>query len=78
MKSTRRNTVGHFVTTLNDASVTELAQEDKGYESGSETFNIPTPQQSTKNLPCLVKEDLSFDPAHFGQSPTKLVQHKET
>ena len=34
---------GHFVTTLNDTFETELAQEDKGYESGSENFNIPTP-----------------------------------
>ena len=31
----------HFVTTLNDAFETELAQEDEGYESGSENFNIP-------------------------------------
>ena len=33
----------HFVTTLNNAFETELAQEDKGYESESESFNIPTP-----------------------------------
>ena len=34
---------GCFVTTLNDVFETELAQEDEGYESGSENFNIPTP-----------------------------------
>ena len=34
---------GCFVTTLNDAFEAELAQEDEGYESGSESFNIPTP-----------------------------------
>ena len=33
---------GCFVTTLNDAFETELAQEDKDYESGSEKFNVPT------------------------------------
>ena len=32
---------GHFMTTLNDAFEHELAQEDEGYESGSESSNIP-------------------------------------
>ena len=32
-----------FVTTLNDIVSNELAQEDEGYESGSERFNIPSP-----------------------------------
>ena len=30
------------MTTLNDAFKWELAQEDEGYESGSENINIPT------------------------------------
>ena len=34
---------GHFVTTLNDTFEKELAQEDVGYDSGSESLNIPTP-----------------------------------
>ena len=34
---------GHFLTTLNDAFEQELSQEDEGYESGSESLNIPTP-----------------------------------
>ena len=33
----------HFVTTINDAFDHELAQEDEGHESGSESLNIPTP-----------------------------------
>ena len=33
----------HFVTTLKSASETELAQKDEGYESGSESVNVPTP-----------------------------------
>ena len=34
---------GHFVTTLNAAFESKLTLEDKGYESQSENFNIPTP-----------------------------------
>ena len=34
---------GHFVTMLNAAFESKLPLEDKGYESGSENFNIPTP-----------------------------------
>ena len=33
----------HFVTTLNDTFERELTQEDKGYESRSESLSIPTP-----------------------------------
>ena len=32
-----------FVTTLNDTFERELALADEGYESGSETSNLPTP-----------------------------------
>ena len=34
---------GHFVTTLNATFESKLTLEDKGYESGSKNFNIPTP-----------------------------------
>ena len=34
---------GHFVTTLNGIFEWELTLEDEGYESGSESLNIPTP-----------------------------------
>ena len=33
----------HFMTMLNDAFERELALADGGYESGSETSNLPTP-----------------------------------
>ena len=70
---------GHFVTTLNDAFETVLAQEDEGYESGSENFNILTPlSRASRIYNVSTREDLSFDPAHFGQSPTTLVQHEGT
>ena len=55
---------GHFMTTLNDASEWELALEDEGYDSGSESLNIPTHQHRT---PCLyhvsTTKNLSFRPA---------------
>ena len=60
-----------FVTTLNNAFETELAQEDKGYESGSENFNIPIPLSSALRIYNFsTRGDLFFNPAHFGQSPT--------
>ena len=66
--------LGHFMTTLNDAFERELKLEDEGYESGSESLNIPTPLCRT---PCLyhisASEDLSFDPTapltHWTYSP---------
>ena len=41
---------GHFVTTLNDAFEWELALEDEGYDSGSESLNILTPLCRTPHL----------------------------
>ena len=55
---------GHFVTTLNDAFECELAQEDEGYESGSESVNIPTPLHRAPRLYHVsTLDNLSFDPA---------------
>ena len=34
---------GHFVTTLNAAFKSKVTYKDKGYQSSSENFNIPTP-----------------------------------
>ena len=67
---------GHYVTTLNDAFETELEQEDKGYDSGSESFNIPTPLSRAPHIYHVsTREDLSFNAANFGQSPTTPEQH---
>ena len=56
---------GHFVTTLNNAFQTELAQEDKCYESGSESFNIHTPLSKPQRVYHVsMMEDISFDPAN--------------
>ena len=70
---------GCFVTTLSDIYETEVAQKDEGYESGSESFNIPT---TLSRLPRIdhvsTREELSFNPANFGQSPTIPEQHEES
>ena len=45
---------GHFMTTLNAAFESKLTLEDKGYDSGSENFNIPTPlRRTSQDSPCL-------------------------
>ena len=52
-----------FVTTLNAAFEHKLALEDKGYESGSENFNIPTPiRQVMKIHHVSSAENASFNP----------------
>ena len=67
---------GHFMTTLNNAFETELAQEDEGYESGTESFDIPIPLSRTpRSYHVSMVEDLSFDPTNFGQSPSTPEQH---
>ena len=54
----------YFMTSLNDAYEWELTQEDEGYESGSESLNIPTPLCRTPWLYHIsVSEYLSFNPA---------------
>ena len=55
----------HFVTILNAAFKSKLALEDKGYESGSENFNLPTPlRRSTK-----IHHVTSIDSASFNPDP---------
>ena len=52
-----------FVTTLNAASESKLALEDKGYESCSKNFTIPTPRRRTSKIHHMSSvENLSFDP----------------
>ena len=54
----------YFVTTLNAAFESKLALEDKGYESGSENFNIPTPLRRTSKIHHVsIVKNVSFDPA---------------
>ena len=51
------------MTTLNDTFQKECAQEDEGYESGSESLNIPTPLRRAPQVYHIsVSENLSFNP----------------
>ena len=54
---------GHFVTTLNAAFEWKLALEDEGYESSSETVNMPTPLWKMPKIHhvCSIEHAL-FDP----------------
>ena len=77
MTSTRRNTLwslhNHY-----DTCETELAQEDEGYESGSEHLNIPTPISRALRIYYFSEvEDLSFNLVNFGQSPTTPEHNEE-
>ena len=55
---------GHFVITLNAAFDQQLSLADEGYESGSDTADLPTP---LRKIPCIhhvySMEHASFDPA---------------
>ena len=67
------------MTTLNDPFATELAQEDEGYKSGNESFNVPTPLcRALRIYHVSMVEDLSFNAVIFGQSPTTPEHHAES
>ena len=69
---------GHFMTTLNDAFEWDPSLEDEGYDSGSESLNIPTPLPRT---PCLYHvstgENLSFGPVTPLTHRTLLTQQPQ-
>ena len=73
MQSLREETLfGH------NAFETELAQDNEGYESGSESFNIPIPLSRAPGVYHVsTLEELSFHCTNFGQSPTKPEHHEE-
>ena len=67
---------GCYVTTLNNAFEIEMVPEDKGFEIGSESFNIPTPHSRALRIYHVsTMEDLSFTPANFSQSLTTPECH---
>ena len=80
---------GCFVIALNAAFTQQLSLADEGYESGSDTIDLPTPLRKT---PCIHHmpsiDHASFNPAHitphrtvtltpsrFPQMPTRPVHH---
>ena len=55
---------GHFVIALNAAFDQELSLTDEGYESGSDTIDLPTPLRKTPRIHHVSSmEHASFDPA---------------
>ena len=65
---------GHFVTTLNATFESKLSLEDKGYESGSEHFNIPTPLRRSSRIHHIS----SVEYASFDQDPVTPVPENHT
>ena len=54
---------GHFVITLNAAFDQQLSLADEGYESGSDTIDLPTPLRKTLRIHHVSSmEHASFDP----------------
>ena len=72
--------LGHFVITLNAAFDQQLSLADEGYESGSDTTNLPTPLRKTPQIHHLSSmEHASFDPepvtpCNTPQTPPRPVQ----
>ena len=65
---------GCFIIALNAAFTQQLSLADKGYESGSNTADLPTPLQKT---PCIhhvsSMEHASFNPAHNTPHSTATI-----
>ena len=80
---------GCFVIALNAAFTQQLALADEGYESGSDTVDLPTPLRKTPHIHHVSSmEHASFNPAHTTphstvtitpcsspQTPTRPVHH---
>ena len=70
---------GCFVITLNAAFDQQLSQADEGYESGSDTVDLPTPLRKTPRIHHVSSmEHASFDPApvtpqNMPQTPPRPV-----
>ena len=70
---------GHFVITLNAAFDQQLLLADEGYESGSDTVDLPTPLRTTPRIHHVSSmEHASFNPAPVTprntlQTPPRLV-----
>ena len=64
---------GHFMTTLNAAFEWKLALEDEGYESGSENYNIPTPQRKMLKIHHISSIENALFDSDLGM-PCSMVQ----
>ena len=67
---------GHFVIALNAAFTQQLSLADEGYESGSNTANLPTPLQKTPHIHHMSSiEHASFNPAHTTPHCPATIPH---
>ena len=68
---------GHFVIALNAPFDQQLSLADEGYESGSDTIDLPTPLRKT---PCIhhisSMEHTSFDPAPTTPCSIPQIPHR--
>ena len=68
---------GCFMTTLNATFESKLALEDKGYESSSENFNIPTPLRRTSKIHHISSvKNTSFDQVTSHSTGTNQSHHR--
>ena len=68
---------GYFMAMLNDAFERELALADEGYESGSETSDLPTPLRCTSRIHHVSSnENFSFNPSTPCTTATSQSYHK--
>ena len=65
---------GHFVIALNAASTQQLLLADEGYESGSDTIDLPTPLQKTPHIHHISSlEHASFNPVNTTPCSTVTI-----
>ena len=67
---------GCFVIALNAAFTQQLSLADEGYESGSDTVDLPTPLRKTPHIHHMSSmEHASFNPAHTTPHSTVTITH---
>ena len=65
---------GCFVIALNAAFTQQLSLADEGYESGSDTVDLPTPLRKTPHIHHVsTMENASFNPAHITPCSTVTI-----
>ena len=68
---------GCFMTTFNATFERKLSLKDRGYGSGGENFNIPTPLRHTPRIHHVSSDDnISFDPLMPHSTATSQSHHK--
>ena len=66
----------HFVIALNAAFTQQLSLADEGYESGSDTVDLPTSLRKTPYIHHVSSmEHASFNPAHTTPCSTVTITH---